>query len=79
MKYKKAICHLWGHDFIMNSCTFYILEEDNKSVCSRCGKLKFMSFSDNSMADDSSSQMIFQNYNFMNNRQDMKIENRTLN
>lgn len=79
MKYKKAICHLWGHDFIMNSGTFYNLEEDNKSVCSRCGKLKFMSLSNNSMADDSSSQMIFQNYNFMNNRQDMKIENRTLN
>ena len=79
MKYKKAICHLWGHDFIMDSGTFYSLEEDNKSVCSRCGKLKFMSFSDNSMADDSSSQMIFQNYNFMNNRQNMKIENRTLN
>lgn len=76
MKYKKAICHLCGHDFIMDSCT---LAEDHKSVCSRCGKLKFMSFSDNSMADDSSSQMIFQNYNYMNNRQDMKIENRTFN
>lgn len=79
MKYKKAICHLWGHDFIMDSGTFYILEEDNKSVCSRCGKLKFMSFSDNSMADDSSSQIIFQNYKFMNNHQSMKLENRTLN
>jgi len=79
MKYKKAICHLWGHDFIMDSGTFYILEEDNKSVCSRCGKLKFMSFSDNSMADDSSSQIIFQNYKFMNNHQSMKVENRTLN
>jgi hypothetical protein len=79
MKYKKAICHLWGHDFIMDSGTFYSLEEDNKSVCSRCGKLKFMSFSDNSMADDSSSQIIFQNYKFMNNHQNMKVENRTLN
>ena len=79
MKYKKAICHLWGHDFIMDSGTFYSLEEDNKSVCSRCGKLKFMSFSDNSMADDSSSQIIFQNYKFMNNHQSMKLENRTLN
>ena len=79
MKYKKAICHLWGHDFIMDSGTFYNLEEDNKSVCSRCGKLKFMSFSDNSMADDSSSQIIFQNYKFMNNHQSMKVENRTLN
>ncbi len=79
MKYKKAICHLWGHDFVMDSGTFYNLEEDNKSVCSRCGKLKFMSFSDNSMADDSSSQIIFQNYKFMNNHQSMKVENRTLN
>ena len=79
MKYKKAICHLWGHDFIMNSGTFYSLEEDNKSVCSRCGKLKFMSFSDNSMANDSSSQIIFLNYKFMNNHQSMKLENRTLN
>lgn len=76
MKYKKAICHLWGHDFIMDSGT---LSEDHKSVCSRCGKLKFMSFYDNSMADDSSSQIIFQNYNYMNNRQDMKMENRTFN
>lgn len=76
MKYKKAICHLWGHDFIMDSLT---LSEDHNSVCSRCGKLKFMSLSDNSMADDSSSQMIFQNYNYMNNRQDVKMENRTFN
>lgn len=77
MQYKKAICHIWGHDFVMNSGTFYNLEDDNKSVCGRCGKLKFLSFSNHSIAHHSSSQIIFQNYNFMNNRQDMKVENRT--
>jgi len=70
MNLKKAICHLWGHDFIMDSKTFYHLDEDNQSVCNRCGKLKFMSFSqNNSLADQSASKVIFQNYNYMNNRQ----------
>jgi hypothetical protein len=79
MNFKKAVCHLWGHDFNMDSRTFFQLDEDNKSICTRCGKLKFMSFASTSPADESASKVIFQNYNFMNNRQDFKPENRELN
>lgn len=80
MNIKKAVCHLWGHDFIMDSRTFYQLEEDNNSICSRCGKLKFMSFAqNNTMTDDSASKVMFQNYNYMNSHQEIKAENRTLN
>ena len=79
MNFKKAVCHLWGHDFNMDSRTFFRLDEDNKSICTRCGKLKFMSFASTSPADESASKVIFQNYNFMNNRQDFKPENRELN
>lgn len=78
MNFKKAVCHIWGHDFNMDSSMFFRLNEDNKSICSRCGKLKFMSFSSDSIVDESTSRVIFQNYNFMNNRQDFKPEKREL-
>jgi len=72
MNIKKAICHLWGHDFIMESRTYLHLEEDNNSVCTRCGKLKFMSFAQNTtITDDAASKVIFQNYNYINNRQEI--------
>jgi hypothetical protein len=78
MNFKKAVCHLWGHDFNMQSRTFFHLDEDNQSTCTRCGKLKFMSFSHHSVSNDSASKVIYQNYNYMNNRQDFKPETRTL-
>ncbi|MBA2403512.1 MAG: hypothetical protein H0V66_01970 [Bdellovibrionales bacterium] len=63
----------------MDSKTFFHLDEDNKSVCTRCGKLKFMSFSQNNfVANDSSSKMIYQNYNYINNRQEIKADHRVL-
>ena len=80
MNFKKAVCHLWGHDFIMDSRTLYQLEEDNNSICNRCGKLKFMSFAQkNTPAHESSSKVMFQNYNYMNSHQEIKAENRPLN
>jgi hypothetical protein len=80
MNYKKAVCHLWGHDFVMDSRTFSQLEDDNNSICIRCGKLKFMSLAqNNTLTDDSASKVMFQNYNYMNSHQEIKAENRPLN
>lgn len=80
MNFKKAVCHLWGHDFVMDSRTHFQLDDDNMSLCTRCGKMKFMSFAQNrTLVDESASKVIFQNYNYMNSRQEIKSENRTLN
>lgn len=79
MNFKKAVCQIWGHDFVLSSKSFYRLDEDNKAVCTRCGKPKYMSFSRVETNSESESAVIYQNFNFMNNRQEFKPTSRTLN
>ncbi len=79
MNFKKAVCQIWGHDFVLSTGSFYRLDEENKATCSRCGKPKYMSFTTQEIHKDSSSAVIYQNYNYMNNSQEIFTTSRTLN
>jgi hypothetical protein len=41
MEFKKAICHLWGHEFIAVPATFSQQNESMEYICKRCGREKF--------------------------------------
>lgn len=78
MNFKKAICQIWGHDFALKTQSYYKLDEENKTVCTRCGKPKYMSFDPQEVKNDDASAMMFQNFNYMNSRAEF-TSSRTLN
>jgi hypothetical protein len=41
MEIKKAICHLWGHEFIAVPSSFSSRNEGLDHICRRCGREKF--------------------------------------
>ncbi len=41
MEIKKAICHLWGHEFITVPSSFSSSNEGLDYICRRCGREKF--------------------------------------
>ena len=80
MNFKKAICQIWGHDFALKSQSYYRLDEENKTVCTRCGKPRYMSFDPQQIKnDDASSAVMFQNFNYMNTPKTHTTTSRTLN
>lgn len=41
MEIKKAICHLWGHEFVAVPSSFSSANEGLDYICRRCGREKF--------------------------------------
>ncbi len=41
MEMKKAICHLWGHEFTAVPTSFSSSNEGLDYICKRCGQEKF--------------------------------------
>ena len=41
MEIKKAICHLWGHEFTAVPSSFSSSNEGLDYICKRCGREKF--------------------------------------
>jgi hypothetical protein len=41
MEIKKALCHLWGHEFSAVPATFSSSNEGIDYICRRCGQEKF--------------------------------------
>lgn len=41
MEIKKAICHLWSHEFIAVPSSFSSSNEGLDYICRRCGREKF--------------------------------------
>lgn len=41
MKFKKAICTLWGHDFVAVPSSFSSRNEGLEYLCRRCAQMKF--------------------------------------
>lgn len=41
MEIKKAICHLWGHEFVAVPSSFSSMNEGQGYICRRCGREKF--------------------------------------
>lgn len=79
MNFKKAICQIWGHDFVLNSKSFYQLDDENKATCTRCGKPKYMTFSSVENNSRATTSIAYQNYNYMNKRQEYRRNSTTLN
>lgn len=41
MEIKKAVCHLWGHEFTAVPSTFSSSNEGLDYICKRCGRERF--------------------------------------
>lgn len=41
MEFKKAICHLWSHEYIAVPSSFSSSNEGLDFICRRCGREKF--------------------------------------